>query len=118
MRPELMCTACRAAWQDGQPVRLEPSPGSDAGIHFVADECEHWPTSDPQWSGKLTGRLAAAVGRLTEAMQPGELGAPPWSRKEVDVADARNVLDQIESWYGKMRAFNPPKRSTPEELAS
>jgi hypothetical protein len=109
-RPELMCPACLADWQEGRPVHLEPSPGLAPEGYFVADECEHWPTSDPACGEDLASQLTAATDRLLAVMDRARHGERRSLR--VDVSEARIVLDMVESWHGKVRAFDKPVLAT------
>ena len=109
-RPELMCPACLRDWQEGRPVHLAPSPGLAEEGFFVADECDHWPTSDPGGGEDLAIRLAGATERLLAVMdcvRNGDRGS-----LRVDVSEVRIILDMVDSWQGKVRAFNQPVLAT------
>jgi len=105
-RTELMCPACLRDWTEGKPVHLEPSPGLAPEGYFVADECDHWPTSDLECGEDLARQLNTAIGKLTGVME--RMGQGERRGLRADVSEARVLLDEIESWSGKVGAFNKP----------
>jgi hypothetical protein len=106
IRPELMCPVCERKWQEGRPVHLTPSPGLAEEGYFVADECDHWPTSDPACGENLDAALADATERLLAVM--GRIRDGERRGLRADVSEARIILDMVESWSGKVLAFDKP----------